>query len=136
MKRKNFMMIPRGIEKDPRLQPWMHLKSINAHAVVWAVERMIDRLAQYPERPFTLWELASGIYDSRLPYKVLKEIIVASGFFDYIDGYIRYNWERFAHCPGENESKDEEAETSEAEENSAAFRQLSGSLVCAYLFLY
>ena len=41
-----FMKIPWYIDRDPRLKPWMNIPRVNGLAVMWAVERMIVRLAE------------------------------------------------------------------------------------------
>ena len=117
-----FMKIPWYIDKDPRLQPWMHIHGVNGLAVMWAVERMIARLAEKPKECFTITELTGGLYNKHLPYKVLKEIIVASGFFYYVDGMIRYDWERFAQFPASNGSESENNEDPDSAGNPSEVR--------------
>ena len=105
-KKKNFFIIPLDIDTDPRLQPWLCQHGINGHEIIWAVERMIARLAEKPERKFTVSELTTGIYNKHLPYRALKEIILYSGFFHLEAEYIKYDWERFAQNPVSNPNKE------------------------------
>ena len=118
-KKKNFMMIPRRIDQDPRLQRWLNTVYVNSHEIIWAVERMIDRLSQQPEVRFTIYELTVGLYSPHLPYKLLKELIIGSGFFDYNDAGVRYNWELFNYvCPTENEDESPNCSPIESQLNS------------------
>ena len=96
-KKKDFIMVPRGIDKDPRLQPWMNQDYVNRREVLWAVERMMDRLSLQPKKRLTIQELTMGLYNSHLPYRLLKDIIIGSGFFDYNDAGVLYNWDLFVY---------------------------------------
>ena len=53
---------------------------------------------------------------------MLKEIIVASGFFCYVDGMIRYDWERFAQIPASNGSEPGKNEDSDSAGNPSVVR--------------
>ena len=117
-----FMKIPWYIDRDPRLKPWMNIPRVNGLAVMWAVERMIARLAEKPKEWFTITELTGGLYNKHLPYKVLKEIIVASGFFCHVDGMVRYDWERFARIPASNGSEPGKKEYSDSVGNPSVVR--------------
>ena len=97
VKKKDFIMVPRGIDKDPRLQPWMNQDYVNRREVLWAVERMMDRLSLQPKKRLTIQELTMGLYNSHLPYRLLKDIIIGSGFFDYNDAGVLYNWDLFVY---------------------------------------
>ena len=55
-------------------------------------------------------------------YKVLKEIIVASGFFCYVGGMVRYDWERFARIPASNGSEPGKKEDSDSAGNPSVVR--------------
>ncbi len=105
-KKKNFMMVPCGIDKDPRLQPWMQQKYVNSHEVIWAVERMISRLSQKPKERFSIQDLTANLYNPHLPYRLLKELIIGSGFFDYNDAGVRYNWDLFDYFSKQNEEEE------------------------------
>ena len=98
-KKMHFMIIPLDIDADPRLQWWLSLKGVNDREVIWAVERMIARLAQRQDKPYRLQDLLEGLHRRHLSYPVLKEIVITSGFFEYEDGYVWYNWERFSQSP-------------------------------------
>ncbi len=117
-----FMKIPWYIDRDPRLKPWMNIPRVNGLAVMWAVERMIVRLAEKPKEWFTITELTGGLYNKHLPYKVLKEIIVSSGCFCYVDGMVRYDWERFAQIPASNGSEPGKNEDSDSAGNPSVVR--------------
>ena len=117
-----FMKIPWYIDRDPRLKPWMNIPRVNGLAVMWAVERMIVRLAEKPKEWFTITELTGGLYNKHLPYKVLKEIIVSSGFFCYVDGMVHYDWERFAQIPASNGSVPRKNEDSDSVGNPSVVR--------------
>ena len=99
MKREKFMIIPFDIDADPRLQRWLSLKGVNDREVIWVVERMIARLALRQDKPYRLQDLLEGLHRRHLSYPVLKEIVTTSGFFEYEDGYVWYNWERFSQAP-------------------------------------
>jgi hypothetical protein len=92
-KKEKFIKIPRSIDKDPRLLPWMQKNHVNPYALTYAIICMIDRL--YQEKEMTLSDLLEGISRKHLPYRMLKEIVVASGFFNYEDGHVCYDWDRF-----------------------------------------
>ena len=100
------MMVPCGIDKDPRLQPWMQQKYVNSHEVIWAVERMISRLSQKPKERFSIQDLTANLYNPHLPYRLLKELIIGSGFFDYNDAGVRYNWDLFDYFSKQNEEEE------------------------------
>ena len=53
---------------------------------------------------------------------MLKEIIVASGFFCYVDGMVRYDWERFAQIPASNGSEPGKNEDSDSVGNPSVVR--------------
>ena len=109
-----FMKIPWYIDRDPRLKPWMNIPRVNGLAVMWAVERMIGRLAKLKGKPCSIGKLLEGLHRRQLPFPLLKEIVVASGLFEYEDGYVWYNWDRFSKVPFKSAPKDcsETAESS------------------------
>ena len=111
---KKFIMIPLDIDRDPRLQPWLNMKGLNDREVIWAVERMISRLAAEKDVPLRVSDLLQGLNRRQISYQVLKDIVTMSGFFDYEDGYVKYDWERFAqprlHSPRKSWEDDGESE--------------------------
>jgi len=95
-KKKDFIMVPMFIDDDPRLKPWLEDSRANDREIIWAVERMIGRLAKLKDKPCSIGKLLEGLHRRQLPFPLLKEIVVASGLFEYEDGYVKYDWERFA----------------------------------------
>jgi len=93
----NFISVPYSIEKDGRLTPWMNYPRVNPLAVCYAIVRMMGRLGRARDREIAVSELLAGIHNKNLPYLVLKDVITQSGFFEYSQGFVTYNWERFAN---------------------------------------
>ena len=54
-----------------------------------------------------------------MSYRFLKEIVIASGFFDYEDGYVFYDWERFAQIPVYTPKKSWDDDEENADEKCA-----------------
>ena len=94
-KKKDFIMVPMFIDDDPRLKPWLEDSRANDREIIWAVERMIGRLAKLKGKPCSIGKLLEGLHRRQLPFPLLKEIVVASGFFNYEDGQVFYDWDRF-----------------------------------------
>ena len=114
VKKKDFIMVPMFIDDDPRLKPWLEDSRANDREIIWAVERMIGRLAKLKDKPCSIGKLLEGLHRRQLPFPLLKEIVVASGLFEYEDGYVWYNWDRFSKVPFKSAPKDcsETAESS------------------------
>ena len=112
-------MVPRGIDKDPRLAPWLNQHDVNGREIIWAVERIMDKLSRKPKELFLVSELLEGLSHRHLPYRLLKEIVTTSGLFHLEDIYVKYDWERFAQNPTVN-SQAAEDKTEETEGESPA----------------
>ena len=119
VKKKDFIMVPRGIDKDPRLAPWLNQHDVNGREIIWAVERIMDKLSRKPKELFLVSELLEGLSHRHLPYRLLKEIVTTSGLFHLEDIYVKYDWERFAQNPTVN-SQAAEDKTEETEGESPA----------------
>ena len=111
-KKKDFIMVPRSIDKDERLDPWLQKHGVNRHALLWAVERMIDKL-RMESKPMSVDDLLKGLNERHLPYKTLKEIVTMSGFFDCDGKKVRYNWKRFINEQPQEQSQDQLQEPSQ-----------------------
>ena len=107
-KKKDFIMVPRSIDKDERLEPWLLKHGVNRHALLWAVERMIDKL-RIESKPMLVDDLLKGLNERHMPYRTLKEIVTMSGFFDYDGKKVHYNWKKFIN----EQSQDQPQEPSQ-----------------------
>ena len=88
-------MVPTCLEYEDSLEPWLTRPRINPRAVCYAVVRMLGRLGRKKEEPIHISKLLWGLSNKNLPYLMLKDLVMKSGFFMYENGFVRYNWEQF-----------------------------------------
>ena len=98
MKKREFVMIPRNLHRDARLQRWMTMDHINPFALSYALVIMMERLQRESDLTLPVSELLAGLNGNHLPYKVLKEIVETSGFFDCRDGFVKFNWQTYNYA--------------------------------------
>ena len=122
-----FVRVPEGLEKDPRLQPWMKHDHVSAEALCYTVVNMMERLAASYRRCLPVKSLIAGNNSKNMSCKFLESLITESGFFDVRDGYVLYNWERFCDNPCAIPSPDDlpsrpQSGPCDKPENSLVFR--------------
>ena len=103
-KKKDFIMSPMDLDEDKRLKPWLTLDHVNPFALSYAIVVMIGRLGLNPTKRIEVKKLIYGLNLYHLTAKVLQDVVEKSGFFDFKDGTVGYDWVRFANIkPEENE---------------------------------
>ena len=97
-------MSPMDLDEDERLKPWLTLDHVNPFALSYAIVVMIGRLGLNPTKRIEVKKLIYGLNLYHLTAKVLQDVVEKSGFFDFKDGTVGYDWVRFANIkPEENE---------------------------------
>ena len=88
-------MVPTCLEYEDSLEPWLTRPRINPRAVCFAVVRMLGRLGRKKSEPLHISKLLWGLSNKNLPYLMLKDLVMKSGFFMYENGFVSYNWDQF-----------------------------------------
>ena len=95
-----FIMVPEGLETDPRIQPWLHHDHVSPEALCYTIVRMMGRLYNATPQYQLVEDLIAGFNSKNVSCKFLESLVRESGFFDVRGDCVLYNWEKFCDNPG------------------------------------
>ena len=97
-----FIMVPEGLETDPRIQPWLHHDHVSPEALCYTIVRMMGRLYNATPQYQLVEELIAGFNSKNVSRKFLESMVRESGFFEVRGDCVLYNWEKFCDNSGRN----------------------------------
>ena len=100
-----FIMVPEGLETDPRIQPWLQHDHVSPEALCYIIVCMMGRLYNCVHPVMAVSDLIKGFNSKNISCKFLESLVRESGFFEVYDDYVMYNWEKFCDNPAQKSAQ-------------------------------